>query len=104
MKKMLFISLAFVFGIFVMTSSATASVVDSPELAIVDQEASKTPVEIENLPAPVKEALQGTDYEGWVVTEAALISKDGEAYYAVKLVKGNESKKLKFTADGEAIE
>jgi uncharacterized membrane protein YkoI len=55
------------------------------------------------LPAKVREQIQGQDYSGWTVSQAYRKQKDGKTVYAVELVNGAEKKMVKFDAEGNKL-
>lgn len=61
-------------------------------------------ISVAELPAAVSSQLESTDYAGWTVEEAYKKEKDGETFYAVKLKQGNETKKVKFDAQGNKVD
>lgn len=61
-------------------------------------------ISIAQLPAAVSEKLQSQDYVGWTVEKAKRKQKDGETIYAVELRQGNETKKVKFDAQGNEMD
>ena len=71
-----------------------------------DQDHDKGMQEISSseLPAAVQASLQGQDYSGWTTGQAYKKDKDGETIYAVELTRGNETKKVKFDAQGNKID
>ncbi len=52
------------------------------------------------LPTSVSEQLQGQDYTGWTIGNAYKKEKDGETFYAVEMKNGEETKMVKFDAQG----
>ncbi len=56
------------------------------------------------LPAAVQASLEGQDYSGWTVEQAFKKDKDGQTIYAVELKQGNETKKVKFDAQGNKLD
>lgn len=61
-------------------------------------------ISVAELPATITSQLQSTDYAGWSVEEAHKKEKDGETFYSVKLKQGNETKKVKFDAQGNKVD
>lgn len=55
------------------------------------------------LPSSVSEQLQGQDYSGWSVGNAYKKEKDGETFYAVEMKNGDETKMVKFDAQGNKV-
>ncbi len=101
MKNLKVLSLALVLGLFTTVGFAANTVIENNNAVVVEQEVSKTPVEVADLPAAVTEALQAKVDEGWVISEAALITDAEQSLYVVKLTKGEETKTKKITPEGE---
>jgi hypothetical protein len=55
------------------------------------------------LPSSVSEQLQGQDYTGWTMGNAYKKEKDGETFYAVEMKSGDETKMVKFDAQGNKV-
>lgn len=70
---------------------------------IVEQDPKKKDkeeVKVADLPYSVTSALNSDEYRGWIAEKAwKKKSDDGTTYY-VKVKKGDETKKLKITEDG----
>ena len=101
MKKLNVLVLAMFLGLFTTVGYAATNVMGNNNAVIVEQEVSKTPVEIADLPAEVTEALQTKVDEGWEINEAALIADNEKTLYVIQLIKGEESKTIKVTPEGE---
>lgn len=104
MKTLRFLMFIAAVGLFSTVGYANQAVVENNNYIVADQEVTKTPVEVADLPEAVAEALKSADFEGWEVVEASFISSDTGEFYAVKLKKGDEEKKVKFTPQGEVKE
>lgn len=79
------------------TESTQATADESQEYT--DKEA----ISQDELPTPVKEQIQGSDYSGWTVSEVYRKEKDGQTFYAVKMKNAGEEKMVKFDAQGTKI-
>lgn len=65
----------------------------------------KTPVNPEDLPDAVKEALAGEEYAEWSVKEAfAVAPADGVPFYEISLQKDQETKVVNLNEAGEVVE
>lgn len=62
------------------------------------------PIATSELPAAVQASLESQDYSGWTVSQAFKKEKDGETVYAVELKSGEETKKVKFDAQGNKLD
>jgi hypothetical protein len=67
MKKYTIFSLAFIFGLFLMTDV----------IANDDHDKQKRPIAVNNLPEDVREAIQ-EDYEGYRIQEAFIVTRNGD--------------------------
>ncbi len=101
MKKLNVLSLALVLSLFTTVGFAANTMTENNNAVVVEQEVSKTPVEVADLPASVTEALQAKVDEGWEISEAALIADAEKTLYVVKVIKGEESETVKITPEGE---
>lgn len=63
----------------------------------------KDAISATELPAPIQEKLRGQDYSGWMVSKAFKKDKDGKTVYAVEMKNGNDTKKVKFDAQGNVL-
>jgi hypothetical protein len=61
------------------------------------------PVAASDLPAAITASLEGQDYSGWTVSNAYKKEKDGKTVYKVELMKGGETKTVKFDAEGNKL-
>jgi hypothetical protein len=68
-----------------------------------DEWNDKEPIAVAELPAAIRQQLQGTDYSGWTTGKAYRKVKDGKTWYAVELTKGGETKIVKFDSDGNKV-
>ncbi len=75
-------------------------------VAIVNQADSlqKTPIKLDELPAPVKTVLQTDVFKTWVPSEAFDVKAGTTEYYEVDVKKGAETKALKFDKAGKIIQ
>lgn len=55
------------------------------------------------LPSSVSEQLQGQNYSGWTMGNVYKKEKDGETFYAVEMKSGDETKMVKFDAQGNKV-
>ena len=74
---------------------ATVNVADSLQ---------KTPVKLDELPAPVKTELQTDVFKTWVPTTAFDVKSGNTEYFEVDVKKGSEEKAVKFDKDGKIIQ
>jgi hypothetical protein len=109
MKK-LFFALCFMIGatVAVQAQDTTATTPATQESAMYndqddDWSKDKEPIALAELPAAIRQQLQGTDFTGWTASKAYRKEKDGKTLYAVELTKGGETKMVKFDADGNKI-
>ncbi|HTE31609.1 MAG TPA: hypothetical protein VK666_14605, partial [Chryseolinea sp.] len=62
----------------------------------------KVKIKSEELPAPVKKALEMQDYRGWLIDAAYKYT--ATETYEVSLKNGAETKVVKFDKDGKKVE
>ena len=77
---------------------------DQDKMHQEDKDKDMQEISSSELPAAVQASLQGQDYSGWTTGQAYKKEKDGQTFYAVELTRGNETKKVKFDAQGNKIE
>jgi len=104
MKKYSVLTIALAFGLFLMTSVSNGNMVEKNSYLKVFVDDNKTVVAAEDLPEAVIETLKGSDYEGYNVDKAYLVSETEGSYYEIHLLKGEESKKVHLTSDGKKRE
>jgi len=106
MKKLLMSALClFLFGsvsLMAQAHSHTGTEVQS-ETAHVVSHNPETEVSTAELPAEVRATLQGQDYQGWTIKQAFQMEKEGNQFYKVLLVKGDQETKVKLKANGEVV-
>jgi hypothetical protein len=114
MKK-LFIGLCFMFGAAVVAnaqdttsvqSTDTVALEESNQYRIDDMEADdkdRKEISVSELPTVITDKLQSADYSGWTVGKVYSKEKNGETMYKVELKQGDETKKVKFDAQGNVI-
>jgi hypothetical protein len=90
---------------FILCSAALFAFAQEPAAAPAqDQKSTEMqPVAASELPAAITASLQSQDYSGWIVDKAYKKEKDGKTYYKVELKNGNETKTVKFDADGNMM-
>jgi len=98
----------FVVALFMVTSVQTvqAHVVIEPDAVEVtgpETKKDKAEVSISELPADVQASLRTEMANGWEAKKAWKIKGDHGKYYKIKLMKGDEMKKVKYKADGKAM-
>lgn len=65
------------------------------------QQEEKTKIKSEELPAPVKKALEMQDYRGWLIDAAYKVNATEQ--YEVHLKNGAETKIVNFDKDGKVV-
>lgn len=68
-----------------------------------DQYDEKEAISTTELPSTILEQLGSQAYSGWTVNNAYRKEKDGETFYAVELTQNNETKMVKFDAQGNKV-
>lgn len=75
-----------------------------PVTVIAHQDSvQKTPVKLEDLPAPVKTTLQGDVLKVWTPTSAVLVKSGTVEYYQVNIKKDTDEKFVKIDKDGKIV-
>ena len=102
MKKII---LSAAFLAFAGISAVNATEVKEP-LAITDKQDSttKVPVELKDLPEPVKATLQTEPVKAWTPTAAFLVTAaDKSTYYQIDIKKGEETASVRLDKDGKPV-
>lgn len=87
-------------------STVKASEVKTPASIAVQQDSTtKTPVKLEELPAPVTTTLKADAYKDWTPTAAFLVTNaDKSQYYHIDVKKGTEVAFIKINKDGVVVQ
>jgi hypothetical protein len=87
-------------------ASVQASEIKNPiEVAVYQDSTTKTPVELKDLPEPVKESLKADAVKEWTPTAAFLVTNaDKTEYYLINVKKGEETGSLKIDKDGKVVQ
>ena len=103
MKKIILSAALFAFAGLTIVN---ASEVNKPFGIIVQQDSvTKTPVELKDLPEPVKATLQTEPVKQWTPTAAFLVTKaDKSTFYQIDVKKGEETSSLKIDKDGKIVQ
>jgi Skp family chaperone for outer membrane proteins len=64
----------------------------------------KTPVKLDELPAPIKTELQSDVFKTWVPTTAYVVNSGATQYYEVDVKKDADTKAVKFDKDGKIVQ
>jgi len=102
MKKIILSAALFAFaGLTV----ANANEVNQTVINIVQQDSvTKTPVELKDLPEPVKATLQTEPVKQWTPTAAFLVTNaDKTTYYQIDIKKGDETASVRLDAEGKPV-
>ncbi len=105
MKKVMFAFAAMFGSVAFVNAQVESNELKTPETTTTQeapQQDEKVKIKSEELPAPVKKALEMQDYRGWLI-DAAFKYPDTELY-EVQLKNGAETKVVKFNKDGKKIE
>lgn len=66
---------------------------------------TRTPVKLEDLPDPVKSALQSEPLKSWTPTAAYLVkTAEGAEYYQINLKREEEEGSVKIDKDGKPVQ
>ena len=87
-------------------ASVKASEIKNPiEVVVYQDSTTKTPVELKDLPEPVKEALKADTVKEWTPTAAFLVTNaDKTEYYLINVKKGEETGSLKIDKEGKVVQ
>lgn len=102
MKKII---LSAAFLAFAGLTAANASEVKSPVAITIQQDSTtKTPVDLKDLPEPVKATLQTEPVKQWTPTAAFLVTNaDKTQYYQIDIKKENETASVRLDKDGKPV-
>ena len=100
MKKLLF-------ALIMCTATVAAFAQDpaTPQPSAQEQSTSSEmqPIATSDLPPAITASLESQDYSGWTVSNAFKKEKDGKTIYKVEMKNGEETKTVKFDADGNKL-
>lgn len=103
MKKII-LSAAFL-AVAGLTSVKASEIKDPIKVAVYQDSTTKSPVELKDLPEPVKETLKADTVKDWTPTAAFLVvNADKTAYYLINVKKGDETGSLKIDKDGKVVQ
>ncbi|ALL06595.1 hypothetical protein AQ505_14480 [Pedobacter sp. PACM 27299] len=99
------IILSAAFLAFAGMTAANATEVKEPLAITVKQDSTtKVPVELADLPEPVKATLQTEPVKQWTPTAAFLVTNaDKSSYYHIDIKKGDETAAVKLDKDGKPV-
>ncbi|HEY1025928.1 MAG TPA: hypothetical protein VGE26_12230 [Sphingobacteriaceae bacterium] len=102
MRK-LFLSAAAILALAV-TTTVQAEPLNDVTITTSQDSVSRTPVKLEELPEPVKAALQSEPLKEWTPTAAFLVKEaDGREYYQINIKKEEEEGSVKIDKDGKPV-
>lgn len=103
MKKII---LSATFLAFAAVASVNANEIKNPVVVAAHQDSTtKTPVELKDLPDPVKATLASEPVKAWTPVDAFLVTNaDKTSYYLINVKKEQETGALKIDKDGKIIE
>jgi hypothetical protein len=100
--KRLFIA-AIAVTITTTTFASIAATTSGTSVTTVREEREKTPVKLEELPAPVQKSLQSPDFDGWKPVTAYWVKTEKSSFYEIELTRGEEKKTVNLTAEGARV-
>lgn len=103
MKKVMFAFAAMLGSVAFVQAQDESNNLKTPEATTQEAPAQeeKTKIKSEELPAPVKTALESQDYRGWLIDSA--FKYEATETYEVNLKNGAETKVVKFDKDGKVV-
>lgn len=87
-----------------LTTVKASAVTIRPASAIVQQDTVKTPVNLANLPDPVKKTLEDATFKEWTPSTATLVKAGSTAYYLIAVKNGDQYRSVKIDPNGKVIQ
>lgn len=103
MKKFILASAFIALATFATTQASEVKSLKINAVAVQDS-VTKTPVKLEELPAPVKETLASDAYKGWAATEAWSVKDGQKEYFLINVKNETETRAVKLDKDGKPVE
>ncbi|MBO9672478.1 MAG: hypothetical protein J7577_03470 [Sphingobacteriaceae bacterium] len=103
MKK-IFLAATLAFAGFSAVQASEVKDFKTTAIVAVQDSAVKTPVKLEELPAPVTTALKSDAYKGWTATEAWSVKEGTKEYYLINVKKEAETGSVKIDKDGKPVQ
>jgi uncharacterized membrane protein YkoI len=100
MKKLLIALIMCTATVAVLAQDPSSSATPAQEQSTSDE---LQPIATSDLPAAITASLESPDYSGWTVSNAYKKEKDGKTIYKVEMKNGDETKTVKFDADGNKL-
>jgi hypothetical protein len=104
MKKLILSAAFLAFAGFSAVQASEIKDLKSAAIIAVQDSAVKTPVKLEELPAPVTTALKSDAYKGWTATEAWSVKEGTKEYYLINVKKEAETGSVKIDKDGKPVQ
>jgi hypothetical protein len=102
MKKII-LSAAFL-ALVGLTTVKASEIKTEVKYTLQQDSATKAPVELKDLPAPVQTTLQTDPIKQWTPTAAFLVTNaDKTSYYEINLKKEDKTATIKMDKDGKAV-
>lgn len=102
MKKTIIAAIALTFAGF--TQAAPLDVPDTNVvLAANNEEDTRVPVKLEELPENVKKTLAGDAYKGWTPASAFWVETKSSSYFEIELLKGDDKTFAKIDKQGQIV-
>ncbi|WP_426326508.1 hypothetical protein [Pedobacter sp. R-06] len=103
MKKII-LAATLAFAGFTAVQASEVNTIKNAAIVAVQDSAVKTPVKLEELPAPVTTALKSDAYKGWTATEAFSVKEGTKEYYLINVKKETETGSVKIDKDGKPVQ
>jgi hypothetical protein len=81
-----------------------AAVNDTVAASAVAHDETRRQIKIDELPAAVRSDLNTPQYKGWTPSVAYQVSADKKDWYEITVVKGDESKVVKYNSEGSKLD
>ncbi|KQM72550.1 hypothetical protein ASE74_23025 [Pedobacter sp. Leaf216] len=104
MKKFVLAATILAFAGFSAVQASEVKDFKTTAIVAVQDSAVKTPVKLEELPAPVTTALKSDAYKAWTATEAWSVKEGTKEYYLINVKKEAETGSVKIDKDGKPVQ
>src|SRR5687768_14737601 len=103
MKKAIFILVFGMFSAVLSSAEANRELLSTGACVLQDDEREK--IKISDLPADVRNVLEGNDYRGWTITKLyKVVPKNAPLYYEAHLQQKKDVKVMYFDETGKVVD
>jgi hypothetical protein len=105
MKKMILAAAALaIAGVTTVKANNVTQKQQPIAITSIQDTSKKTPVKLEELPAPVKTTLQTDPVKQWTPTAASLVKTGTAEYYEISVKKGTDERFIRLDKDGKIVQ